>query len=573
MTSAPGSNFSFDRYAGAGNNGRRREQVREPLGKLFDKEPPFSVEAEQCLLGSMILDPRVIPDVLPLVRSGESFYDPGRGIVFDVVTSLYDKLNAIDRVMLMQALRDKGVLESVGGERGIIELAEAVPTAVNAPHFARIVAEKHKLRKLIDAAGQILFDTYHAGQVSEHDAKQLIDRAEQQVFEIAQEEQISDVEKLDKLLQAEYERLMDLDEGKHADKGVSTGFIDLDEMLGGMQAGEMIIIAARPSMGKTAFTLNIAEQMALGTIQPGSTHAVRDMTPVGVFSLEMSKSALAQRLLSSWSGINAQKIRSGHLSKRAPNDEYKVLLDAAQQLGQAPIYIDDTPSLSITALRARARRMVAQHKIKAIMIDYLQLLTAPQQAKESRQVEVSSISRGVKALARELKVPIIALSQLNRGPEGREGNKPRLSDLRESGSLEQDADVVLLLHREEYYHVQDEDWKANNPDKIGLAEIIVAKQRNGPTGIVKLAWDSETTRFKNWTPDHGSYTPPPRVHTPEPVAPEPKPMPARSGGWHAGSQRGPVENHRDGGGPDRDESPAMDPGLASPFAGDDEAPF
>lgn len=563
------SNGHFDASRFAPRDGRRSNLPREPIGKLFDKEPPFSVEAEMCLLGSMILDPRVIPDILQILKTPDAFYDTGRGITYRVLIELYDKHNAVDRVLLLQALRDKGVLDQIGGERGLVDMAEAVPTAVNAPHFARLVAEKHRLRRLIDAAGQILFDTYHAGQISDDDAKMLVDKAEQQIFEIAQEEQISDLEQLSALLQKEYERLMDLDEGKNADRGVHTGFRRLDELLGGMQKGEMIIIAARPSMGKTAFTLNIAEQMALGTDTPGSIHAVRAPTPVGVFSLEMSKSALAQRLLSSWSGIGSQNIRSGHLHK----SDYKTLLDSVSQLGHAPLFIDDTPSLTITALRARARRMVAQHGVRAIMIDYLQLLTAPGAARESRQVEVAAISRGVKALARELNVPIIALSQLNRGPEGRDGNKPRLSDLRESGSLEQDADVVLLLHREEYYHIQDEDWKANNPDKLGLAEIIIAKQRNGPTDIVKLTWDSTTTRFKNYSSDGDNYqyTPPPR-NLPEPppqaAPPEPKPMRA-STGWHSGKQQGPVDGHRDGGGPDREDAAPL---ADSPFAGPDEEP-
>jgi replicative DNA helicase len=243
----------------------------------------------------------------------------------------------------------------------------------------------------------------------------------------------------------------------------------------------------------TALALNLAEQMACGGISSGQTPTKR--VPVGIFSLEMSKQALVQRMLSARSGVQGQLLRGG---TRMGDKNLRDLMMAADELKAAPIYIDDSPDLTVLNLRARARRMVAQHGVKAIMIDYLQLMSAPGAARESRQVEVSTISRGVKALARELKVPILCLSQLNRASESREGNRPRMSDLRESGSIEQDADVILLLHREEYYHVQDESWKQENPDKVGIAEIIIAKQRNGPTGVVKLYWDNNTTRFKNY---------------------------------------------------------------------------
>ena len=269
------------------------------------------------------------------------------------------------------------------------------------------------------------------------------------------------------------------------------------------------------------------------------------------------------------SGIDQHRIRTGQLSKQANNDEYALLLEAAQHLGHAPIFIDDSTGLSVMSLRARARRMVAQHKVGVILIDYLQLLSSPAHARESRQVEVGAISRAVKSLARELKVPVVALSQLNRGPESRDQNRPRLSDLRESGSLEQDADVVLLLHREEYYHIGDEDWKAENPDKLGVAEIIIAKQRNGPTGTVKLAWDASTTRFKNlgYATRSDAYSQPHHTQTTH-SAPfgQSQPTPPsldhgpRRGGWNPGRQLGPVHNHRDGGGPERQ----------APFVSDDE---
>ncbi|MBL8990958.1 MAG: replicative DNA helicase [Phycisphaerae bacterium] len=600
MSAAPGT-LNFERYAPQPGRGRGAgAPQRGPVGRLFDRDPPFSLEAEMSLLGSLMLDPRQAMDVMQIVKGSECFYSEAHGAIYDAIIHTVDRRGTVDIQILLDALRDRKLIDAVGGGTYLEQLANSVPNAINAPHYARIVADKHRLRRLIDAAGQVLYDAYHAGPAEGEDVKAVIDKAESRVFEIAQEEQTSEIEPLNSLLEKEYQRLMDIDEGKLVHQGVATGFVDLDEMLGGLQSGEMVILAARPSMGKTALALNICEQIAMGSSEPGSSHKVREPMPVGLFSLEMSKASLAQRLLASWSGIEGHKIRTGRLSKRAPNDEYKVLLDAAQQLGQAPIFVDDTPGLTVLSLRARARRMVAQHKVRAIMVDYLQLLTAPGAARESRQVEVSAISRGVKALARELNVPVIALSQLNRGPEGREGNRPRLSDLRESGSLEQDADVVMLLHREEYYHVQDEDWKSQNPDKVGVAEIIIAKQRNGPTGVARLSWDSGTTRFRNYTPGgDGGYTPAPAYDPPAelPVNPPrsaggfggpgfvggaPSGGAGAVGGWHAGRQTGPVANHRDGGGPERDEpeeraealgdldDPESDGGA--PFAPGDDGP-
>ena len=560
--------------------GRFRDEKPAPIGRLFDQDPPFAIEAEMSLLGSMILDPKVIGDALQVLKGAEAFYDEKHALVYQALVATFDKYHAIDLVQLKQHLADKGVLEQVGGVEYLVQLAEAVPTSANWPHFARLVSEKHRLRRLIDAAGQILYDAYHAGRSRDEDAAAIIDAAEQKIFEIAEQESAGDPQDLHQLLMLEYERLMALEEGKAAPDGVRSGFYDLDEMLGGFQPGEMIILAARPSMGKTALALNLAEQMALGTSAPSSPTPERDAQPVGVFSLEMSKSSLVQRMLSAWSGYSSQRIRRGMLS----GHDYEQLLQACGQLGKAPLYIDDTPGLTVLQLRARARRMVHRYGVKAIMIDYLQLLSSPGAARESRQVEVGAISRGVKALARELKVPIVCLSQLNRGPESRDNNRPRLSDLRESGSLEQDADVVLLLHREEYYHIGDPDWlnDPNNADKMGVAEIIIAKQRNGPTGTVRLTWDSNTTRFKNHADARpgggyasGDFGGAPSAPRPAPArddgpAPRTTPraslgdggsapfsgpeveFPRRNGGWHAGKQQGPVDNHRDGGGPDRD---------------------
>jgi replicative DNA helicase len=513
------------------------------------------------LLGSILLDPRMLSDVLSIVRSPEEFYSEAHSAIYKAAVEVFDRFNSGDLVQIVEAIKDKGQLELVGGAEYLVKLAESVPSAVNAPHYARIVSEKAKLRKLIDAAGTILYDSFHVGELGPDGAREVLDKAEMMVFEIAQQAQSADPQLLKDLLQLEIDRI-ESQEGKGI-SGVPSGYPDLDDMLRGMQPGELIIIAARPSMGKTALALNIAEQMATGGNSGGTPNTP---IPIALFSLEMSKSAVTQRLISARSGIPSQNLRGGiRLSDR----DYRKLLSACDDLAKAPVYVDDTPNMTVLALRARARRLVAQHGVKAIMIDYLQLLTAPGAARESRQVEVSTISRGIKALARELNVPVVCLSQLNRASEQREGNKPRMSDLRESGSIEQDADVIILLHREDYYHVQDENWKLENPDKVGVAELIVAKQRNGPTGVVKLAWDSNTTRFQSYA---GHMQPPPEFAGSAPfesAAPGPdigyaRPSDAAStfgqprSAFAPAPKTGPLSNHRDGGGPDKDEAPPFD---------------
>lgn len=543
---------------------------RPSLASMFDRQPPAALEAEMSLLGSMILDPQVIPDVLSFVRSREDFYDEKHGHIYAAVISVYDTHHSGDLVQIVDALRAAGKLELVGGEGYLVELAESVPAAVNAPHYARIVAEKAKLRRLIDAAGEILYEAYHAGELGPDGAREVLDSAEMRVFEIAQEQQASDPQALAELLEIELRRIEAADFEGGGYSGIPTGYFELDDLLRGLQPGELLILAARPSMGKTALALNLAEQIALGGVplagaSPSQRHAV------GIFSLEMSKVSLVQRLLSARSGVSGSSLRGG---ARISDEDLRRLLMASEDLKNAPIFIDDTPNLTVLNLRARARRMVAQHGVRCLMIDYLQLMSAPGAARESRQVEVSAISRGVKALARELNVPVICLSQLNRASESREGNRPRMSDLRESGSIEQDADVIMLLHREDYYHVQDEQWKAENPDKIGVAEVIVAKQRNGPTGVVKLVWDNRVTRFRNFDAharddvSHAAdFAPPPPSRGPAGSSSQSPPWAEPKGGgfegdnpfdpprtsFAPGKKSGPISNHRDGGGPDRDE--------------------
>ena len=527
---------------------RRRDErpvvTAESMRKLFDALPPHSPEAEMSLLGSLLLDPKVVPDVLGIVRTREAFYKEAHGAIFQAVVDLYDRHDSGDLVQLLEILRDRGDFDAVGGHDYLVRLVEAVPSAVNAPHYARVVAEKHRLRRLIAAAGDMLYEAHHSGHFGPEGVREVIDRAEMSIFEVAHEAGSSEVEKLADILQHEIDRL-EAQQGKGI-TGIPTGYSDLDRMLSGLQPGEMVIIAARPSMGKTALALNLAEQVAFGGSTPWTAPLARP-SPVAFYSLEMSRSSLAQRLISARSGIDLHHLRTGAIGM----EEWARLNTACGELHEAPLFIDDSPALTVLQLRARARRMVSQFGVRVIVIDYLQLLTAPNASRESRQVEVATISRGIKALARELHVPVVCLAQLNRGTEQREGNRPRMSDLRESGSIEQDADVVMLLHREEYYHKGDEAWEAENPDKANLAELIVAKQRNGPTGLVKLTWDSRTTRFKTHDPhahagDDAGY--PDVAHAADASETKPhRPAPTRA-------PTGPVDNYRDGGGPERDET-------------------
>ena len=448
---------------------RQFEPQRIELSKLFDKLPPHALEAESALLGSMILDPQVIGEVVQIIKSQDDFYKPAHRAIYDVLVNLYDKNEEVDMVHLNQRMKDRNELESSGGLDYLVSLVESVPSATSAPYYAKLVREKSVLRQLIDAAGKILYQAY----TSAEPVGEMLDQAEQEIFRLAEAKSDGEASDLHALLEETYAKL-EASDGRMI-TGIESGFIDLDEMTSGLHPGEMSIIAARPSMGKTAFALNIAEHIGVTMRQP-----------LAFFSLEMSKQQLAQRMLCSRSGVDSQRLRRNMLT----NTDWDSLHQAMVQLTDAPIFIDDTPGLSLLALRAKARRLAARHHIKAVFIDYLQLMSGAKS--DSREQEVSSISRGVKALARELSVPVICLSQLNRSAESREGHRPRMSDLRESGSIEQDADVVMMIHREDYYQRGEKEPVMNNE-----AEIIVAKQRNGPTGTVNLAFNSSTTRFNN----------------------------------------------------------------------------
>jgi replicative DNA helicase len=395
-----------------------------------------------------------------------------------------------------ETLRQAGQLEEVGGDEYLVTLADSVPTIANAEYYAKVVKEKALLRGVIQASAENIRDAHSVGEAVD----KVLDRCEQRIFDIAERQIVGQAYDVRAIL-SQVMQTLDL-QGGHQVTGLETGFADLDDSTRGLQPGEMIVLAARPSVGKSALALNIAEHVAVSKAQA-----------VAFFSLEMSKEELALRLLSSRAEVNGQKLRKGMLS----DAEVRRIQETADYLYQSPLYIDDTPSLRAIDLRAKARRLLLRHNIKLIIVDYLQLMSGPG-ADESRQVEVSNISRGLKAVARELRVPVLAVAQLRR--ESEEHNRPRLSDLRESGAIEQDADVVLLLHRESMRMTPGSEEQAQ---AMGEADLIIAKQRNGPTGTLKLVWQREFTRFRSWSPREA---PTPARANLEQFGPAPAPAPA-----------------------------------------------
>jgi len=440
-------------------------QLADSLSGQFDRLPPSAVEAEMCLLASMMLDKDMIGQVVQIVDR-EAFYQADHQIIFDIVVKLYEQNRPIDGVIVREELAKRQLLEEIGGLSYLAQILNTVPSSAHGAHYAGIVREKSLLRQLIAASNNILRDAY----APHEQADLVVDKAEKQIFEIAQKKVGGAMVPLESVLHEVFEMIEN-----RGQRGLETGFFDLDDMLNGLQNGEMVIVAARPSMGKTAFAMNLVEGIA----------AERSI-PCAVFSLEMSKQQLAQRMLCSRGKIDSHKLRRGMLQSH----EYAHLANVVGQLAKAPVWVDDSAGLTILDLRAKARRLKLQHDIKCIMLDYMQLMDNP--GPDSRQQQISEISRGIKAVARELNIPVIALSQLNRQSEGRDGHRPRMSDLRESGSIEQDADVIMLLHREDYYKMAEPDFQPDN-----IAEVIIAKQRNGPTGTIKLYFDSKSTRFEN----------------------------------------------------------------------------
>lgn len=433
--------------------------------------PPQSIEAEMSLLGSMLLEREAIGEVLQVIRPGheDRFYREDHRLLYKLLIDLYEANKPIDLVVVRDELEKRGLISSVGGVEYLVQLAESVPSAVNATHYARIVHDKAMLRDLIGCTSRILESAYEQGD----EAKVILDEAERHLFEVTEQRVAGQIVPIREFLEETF-RVIESREGDYI-TGVATGFVELDDLLSGMQRGELIIVAARPSMGKTAFGLTMAEHVT-----------ANDHRPAAFFSMEMSRQQIAQRLLCSRGRIDSHKLRRGMLSE----GEIQHLQGVCDDLRDMPLYVDDTSSMTVLELRAKARRVWQHHKIEAVFVDYLQLMHMPRA--ESRQQEIATISRGLKALARDLNIPVVAMAQLNRSPEGREGHRPRMSDLRESGAIEQDADVVMLLHREEYYKPHDE-----SPDIKGVAEVIVAKQRNGPVGTIKLNFNARLTRFDN----------------------------------------------------------------------------
>ncbi len=433
-----------------------------------DRTLPHSLDAERSVLGAILLRNEVINEAVEIIKP-EHFYRDAHRLIYDKMIALGDRGRAIDLVTLTEELGRAGKLEEIGGPAYIASLVDGVPRSDSAGHYASIVKEKAMRRSLIFAANKILASAFTA----EEEADDLVDDAERSVFEIADSSLRSGFVPLKKLVEESFQTLEKLQEHKGLVTGVPTGFDQLDEMTSGLQPSDLIIVAARPSMGKTSFTLNIAQHVGTKT----------DMT-VGFFSLEMSKEQLFMRMLTSEARIDAHRFRSGFLGEQ----DYERLATALGTLEAARVFIDDSAAIGVLEMRAKARRLKAEHGLHLLVIDYIQLMQGRGRF-DNRQQELASISRALKGLAKELHVPIVALSQLSRAPDARADHRPQLSDLRESGALEQDADVVLFIYREDQYERKDETE--------GTAEIIIGKQRNGPTGLVKLAFIKEHTRFEN----------------------------------------------------------------------------
>ncbi len=433
---------------------------------LLEKIPPQNIEAEQAVLGSMLLDRDIIDLVADFLRD-EDFYRKEHRDIYNVIIFLREEGEPVDLVTVTERLRLKGKLDGVGGAAYLSSLASVVPTAANAVHYARIVAEKSLLRDLIKAASRIVQHAYEESM----EVNDILDTAEKMIFDLTHRRKDEGFIGIKEILLETFDRLEKLNQEEKTVTGVPT-FTDLDKLLSGLQKSDLIICAARPGMGKTSFCLNIAQNAA-----------VRNGIAVAIFSLEMSGEQLALRLLSSEAMIDQYKLRTGKLG----SEDWEKLTQAVAPLSRAPIYIDDTPGISPMEIRAKCRRLQKEVKnLGLVIIDYLQLIHSKHRG-ENRQQEISEISRSLKALARELKVPVLALSQLSRAVEHTQDKRPSLSHLRESGALEQDSDCVLFIHREDYFN--------SDSERKGIAEIIVAKHRNGPVGSVELAFLPEYTRF------------------------------------------------------------------------------
>ena len=435
--------------------------------------PPQNVEAEQAVLGAMMLDHNAVVAAMEKL-SPNDFYREVHRTIFEAMSNLHRENKEVDVITLPEELRRMKKLDEVGGLEYILSLPNLVATAANVEFHAGIVAEKALARNIISTCTELTAAAYDG----EREPEDLLDDAERKILQISESKRRGDFSPVGVVVEETLDKITKLYENKAGITGLPTGFRDLDRMTSGLQPSDLILVAARPSMGKTAFTLNIAQNVG-----------VRQHKTVAFFSLEMSQEQLVQRLLCQIAHIDSQKLRTGQLNS---DEEWMKLTDACDKLYQAPIYIDDTPGISVTEMRSKARRLKAEHGLDLIIVDYLQLMQG--RNSESRQQEISEISRSLKALARELKVPLIALSQLSRSVESRQDKRPMLSDLRESGALEQDADIVSFLYREDYYDKETENQH--------ITEVILAKHRNGPVGSVKLYFKGEYTLFLNLDTTH-----------------------------------------------------------------------
>jgi replicative DNA helicase len=438
-------------------------------GEAFERTPPQDVAAEQCALGGMLLSKDAVADVVEILRPGD-FYRPIHSTVFETILDLYGRGEPADAITVAAALADSGALVKIGGAAYLHTLMAAVPTAANAAYYARIVAERAVLRRLVEAGTRIVQLGYGTG-AGGRDVDDIVDLAQQAVYDVTEKRVSEDFAVLAEMLQPTLDEIEAVGAQSGVMTGVPTGFTDLDRLLNGLHSGQLIIVAGRPGLGKSTAAMDFAR-----------TAAVKNNLASAIFSLEMSKVEIVMRVLSAEARVPLHVLRSGQLS----DDDWTKLARRMGEISEAPLFVDDTPNMNLMEIRAKARRLKQRNDLKLIIVDYLQLMSSPKRV-ESRQQEVAELSRGLKLLAKEVECPVVAVSQLNRGPEQRTDKRPQLSDLRESGSIEQDADVVILLHRDDYYDKES--------PRAGEADFIVAKHRNGPTDTITVAAQLHLARF------------------------------------------------------------------------------
>ncbi|HRZ95828.1 MAG TPA: replicative DNA helicase [Candidatus Moranbacteria bacterium] len=434
--------------------------------------PPQNIEAEKSVLGALMLNKDAIINVANLIRQGD-FYKDDHNLIFEAMIELYEKNEPIDVLSLSNRLEEKGQIEKIGGSSYLTNLVNAVPSSANIVHYAKVVQKKSTLRKLIVAASEIL----ELGYKEDEDVEKVLDKAEQKLFQVSQKYLKQDFIPIRSILEAAFNRIDELHKGDHKLRGIPTGFPDMDNILAGLQKSDLVILAARPSIGKTTLALDFARQIA-----------VKEKISVGIFSLEMSSDQLIDRMLAAQSGVDLWRLRTGRLKSGDGDDDFQRIGEAMGVLSEAPIYIDDAGSANVMEMRTMARRLQSEHNVGVIIVDYLQLMEG-RSGGDNRVNEISEISRALKQLARELNIPVIALSQLSRAVESRSPQIPKLSDLRESGSIEQDADVVMFLYREDRE-------KPDTPNK-NIVEVHIAKHRNGPVGKLSLYFNENSTTFKS----------------------------------------------------------------------------